>query len=273
MAIYDNALEHWPVAYETRQIPTRHGHTFVVTCGRVDAPALILLHGAGTNSAIWAGDVAAYSRHFRVFAVDLIGEAGKSAPNRPSWKGPAYSEWLEDVLNGLQLNRVTLLGISQGSWTALKYAVSHPERIEKLVLMCPGGIVPDKLSFLVWAIGLSLLGQWGSRRLVKMLYGGQPVPDEVENIVAVFMNSFKARTGILPIFSDDDLQHLTMPTLLLGGGKDALRDLDRIATRMRKFVTHMQVTIMPEAGHVLLNTTDRVLSFLLNDEFVTVRQE
>src|SRR5689334_1051471 len=95
MELYDKALAQWPVPYETQTLATRHGDTFVIACGNKNAPPLILLHGAGTNSITWRSDVTAYSQHYRVYAVDLIGEAGKSAPNRPSWDSPVYAEWLE----------------------------------------------------------------------------------------------------------------------------------------------------------------------------------
>ncbi|HRL14536.1 MAG TPA: hypothetical protein PKX07_21820, partial [Aggregatilineales bacterium] len=102
MATYDAALQNWAVPYTTRRIATRHGSTFVIVSGDESAPPLILLHGAGGNSTIWAGDVGQFCRRYRVYAFDLVGEAGKSAPTRPAWKGPAYSEWLQDVFEGLQ---------------------------------------------------------------------------------------------------------------------------------------------------------------------------
>jgi pimeloyl-ACP methyl ester carboxylesterase len=86
MTLYDTLLDGWPVPYEKLTIPTRHGSTFVITSGEPAAPPLVLLHGAGANSAVWAGDVVEYSRHYRVYAPDLLGEPGKSAP-RPSRLG------------------------------------------------------------------------------------------------------------------------------------------------------------------------------------------
>jgi pimeloyl-ACP methyl ester carboxylesterase len=127
MALYDSWLARWPAPYTTLNVPTRHGSTFVIASGAEAALPLVLIHGAGTNSTMWAGDVADYSRHYRVLAIDLPGEPGKSAPNRPSWDGPAYAEWLEDVLNALPLEAVTIIGLSQGAWTALKFAISHPD--------------------------------------------------------------------------------------------------------------------------------------------------
>lgn len=263
MAIYDDALNHWAVPYETRMIPTRHGEAFVVASGSLLSPAMILLHGAGSSSAIWAADVGDYSPHFRVYAVDLPGEAGKSAPDRPAWDSPAFAEWLEDVFNGLKIEHATLVGISQGAWTALKFATVMPNRVDNLVLIAPGGIVPDRSSFLIRAIVLMMLGQWGIKRMVGDLFGDQPVPDGVIERVVQITAHFKPRIGVLPIFSDEELRCLTMPTLLLGGSKDIMRDLDKIEARLRRFVPRLLVTIIPGGGHALLNTTPAVMRFLL----------
>ncbi len=262
MALYDRALKNWSAAYETRVVPTRHGDTFVIVSGKADAPAMILLHGAGSSSTIWAGDVGDYSRDFRVYAVDLPGEAGRSAANRPAWDSPAFAEWLEDVLNGLKIERVTLVGISQGAWTALKFAVVQPERVNKLVLLAPGGIVPDRASFLPKAIAFMMLGKWGIRRMVNALFGDQAVPDGVTDIVVQITDQFKPRIGVLPIFTDDELRRLTMPVLLLGGTKDIIRDMSKIEARLHGLLPHLTVTIIPGAGHALLHTTDHVMAFL-----------
>lgn len=262
MAFYDSVLEQWPIPYERLSLPTRHGETFVITCGNPAGSPLLLLHGAGTNSAVWAGDVATYGRDHRLYAVDLLGEAGKSAPNRPSWDGPAYVEWLEDVLAALELDKATLVGISQGAWTALKFTVARPERVERLVLICPGGIVPDKFSFLLKAMPLSLLGRWGTKRLAHLIYANQPLPAGTLDATAMVMRHFKARMGILPIFSDEELRRLTMPTLLLGGGRDTLRDNAKIATRLSQHLPALQVTIISKGGHALLNTKGHVMDFL-----------
>jgi pimeloyl-ACP methyl ester carboxylesterase len=262
MAIYDNALKRWPVPYEARTISTRHGDTFVVGSGSKTAPTLILLHGAGGNSMTWAGDVAEYSQQFRVYAVDLPGEAGKSASNRPAWDTPAFAEWLEDVFDGLQIERATLVGISQGAWTALKFATAMPERVEQLVVIAPGGIVPDKASFIIQAIGLSLLGKWGTRRLISSLFGDQKVSDSVISTVTEMSSHFKARLGVLPIFADDDLRRLTMPVLLLGGTKDIMRDVGKIEVRLREFVPQLKVKMIEGGGHALLNTQGYVMEFL-----------
>jgi len=262
MGLYDSTLAHWPVPYETLNIPTRPGKTFVITSGNKSAPPLILIHGAGSNSLIWAEDVIEYSRDYRVFAVDLLGEPGKSAPNRPAWDSLAYVEWLEDLYSALKINKAALIGVSQGGWTALKFAVHKPEHVEKIVLVSPGGIVPDKVTFVLKAIPLSMMGRWGIHHINRILLSGQTIANEVEEALTLMMANYKPRIGRLPIFTDTELQHLKMPILLLMGAQDALRDAEKISARLNKQLAHLLTIIIPNGGHALLNTTRHILPFL-----------
>ena len=262
MAVYESVLVRWPVPYQAQTVSTRHGNTFVIACGEEVASPLVLLHGAGSNSAFWAADAAEYSRQYRVYAVDLLGEPGKSAPNRPAWDGPAYAEWLEDVLDALKADRAIVIGQSQGGWTALKFAVYKPERAAKLALLSPGGVVPDRMSFIARVIPLSFLGKWGARRINRLVLAGQPVPPEVDDAMTLIMTQFKSRIGTLPLFTDDELRRLTMPVLLLMGEKDALRDAGKIAARLGPLVPQLTVTVLPEAGHALTHTAKNISNFL-----------
>jgi pimeloyl-ACP methyl ester carboxylesterase len=259
---YDALLARWPVPCTTLDVATRYGATFVAASGSESAPPLVLIHGAGTNSAMWAGDVGEYSRHYRVYAVDLLGEPGKSAPVRPDWNSPAYAEWLGDVLDALKVKRAILIGLSQGAWTALKFATSRPERVDKLALLTPGGITPDRISFALRAIPLSFMGRWGIERINRMVFGPQPIPAEVNEATTLILTHFKPRIGVLPIFSDEELRRLTMPTLLLIGQGDALRDARKVAERMRKLVPELTAKIIPQAGHALYNTPSHIMPFL-----------
>lgn len=59
-----------------------------------------------------------------------------------------------------------------------------------------------------------------------------------------------------------ELRRLTMPVLLVGGAQDKMRDLGKIAARLGMFVPHLEVTIFPDAGHIVLYTVERIMAFL-----------
>ena len=71
LEVYDQVLALWPQPAEQITIPTRFGETFIIACGMLDKPPLVLRHGTGSNSSLWVADAAVYSPHFRVYAVDL----------------------------------------------------------------------------------------------------------------------------------------------------------------------------------------------------------
>jgi pimeloyl-ACP methyl ester carboxylesterase len=235
MALYDAVLARWPVPYETFNLPTRHGETFIIASGEVSAPPLVLLHGSASNAVSWVGDVPEYSQHFRVYAVDLPGEPGKSAENRPAWDGPGFAEWLEDVLDGLKIQKTALLGISQGGWTALRFATTRPERVTRLVLLAPGGVMPARSSFILKAILLSMLGRWGAERINRIVFGKQTIHPDAVKFMDAILTHFKARIGKEYLFSDDELKHLNMPTLLIGGTEDALIPMESVMPRMQNW--------------------------------------
>jgi len=265
MALYNAVLARWPVAHETFHLPTRHGETFVIASGEPSAPPLVLLHGAVSNAVSWVGDIAAYSSCFRVYAVDLPGEPGKSAQNRPAWEGPAFAEWLEDILDSLKIQKTALLGISQGGWTALKFATCHPNRVSKLILLTPGGILPTRPSFILKAIVFSMFGRWGGERINRMVLGKQAIHPEAVKFMDALMTHFKPRIGREYLFSDDELKRLDMPILLLGGTEDVVHPLEGIAQRLGKFAPRLEATLIQGMGHAVVNMNERVLPFLMQD--------
>lgn len=262
MALYDVALARWPVAHEIFNLPTRHGKTFIIASGEMSAPPLVLLHGAASNAVSWVGDVAVYSSHFRVYAVDIPGDPGKSAQNRLAWDGPGYAEWLEDVLDGLKIQKTALLGLSQGGWLALKFATYCPERVDKMVLLTPGGVMPTRLSFILKAVFFSMFGRRGAEKLNRIVFGKQPIHPEAVKFMNAIMTHFKARIDKEYLFSDDELKRLDMPILLLGGTEDVIRSMGEVVARMEKFAPKVEATLIPHMGHVLINMIERIIPFL-----------
>ena len=262
MALYEAVLAHWPVPCQTFTLPTRHGETFVIASGERSAPPLVLLHGSASNAVSWVGDVVEYSQNFRTYAVDLPGEPGKSAENRPAWDGPGFAEWLEDVLDGLKIQKTALLGLSQGGWTALRFATTRPERVSRLVLLAPGGVRPTRPSFIMKAVILSMAGRWGAERINRIVFGNQSIHPEAVKFMDAIMTHFKPRIDKEYLFSDDELKRLNMPTLLIGGRQDALFPMESITVRMQKLVPQLKAMLIPDMGHALINLAGQIIPFL-----------
>lgn len=260
---YDDALAQWPVRADQLRLPTREGETFVLTCGAEDAPPLLLFHGSGTNTAMWMGDVAMWAKHFHVYAVDMIGEPGHSAPSRPPLDSEAYALWLDDVLEGLGVERAAVVGASLGGWLAVDYATRRPHRVERLALLCPGGIGRQRFGFLVKALLYKPFGQWGMHRTLKAVAGidVRETPEFAEYMALTF-TEFLPRRDRLPVFSDEALRGLTMPVLAIVGAHDAMLDSADTARRLTAAVPHATVTVLPDVAHSIIGQAQPILEFL-----------
>ena len=268
MRLYRQALDGWPVAHSEIVLPTRQGDTFVVACGAETAPPLVLLHGAQSNAASWMFDAAVWSGRFRVYAIDMFGDAGLSAPSRPSLDSDAHALWLDDVLAGLGVTRCSLVGVSLGGWLALDYAARRPDRIERLVLICPAG-VGRQMNFLLRAAPLMLLGPWGYRKVGEMVFGPAPAPADIPEqarplaaLMRLIAREFRPRVVKIPRLDDAALAALPMPILAIVGGKDVMIDSRQTRDRLTRLAPRARVVFLPDGRHYLPGQTGRVLDFL-----------
>ncbi len=265
-ALYRQVLDSWPTPRTELRVPTREGETFVVACGSENAPPLILLHGGQSNACAWMFDAILWSRAFRCYAVDMIGEAGFSAPSRPPLGSEAHALWLDDVLQGLGLQKASFVGGSLGGWLALDYANRRPEAIDRLALLCPAGIGRQK-NFLLKAAPLLLLGPWGARRVRQMVFGrlqGEPPPAlrPFIDMLRLIGRSIRPRIVRIPRLTDAELERLKAPMLVIVGGRDVLIDSEDTRRRLSKWAPHAEVVFLPEAGHVIPGQAARILAFL-----------
>jgi pimeloyl-ACP methyl ester carboxylesterase len=261
-AFYEEVLAQWPVPHERLYIPTSLGDTFVIASGAVSSPPLVLLHGSSSNSAAWMGDVLAYSPCYRTYAIDIPGEPGKSAPARPSLKAEGYVDWLDDLLVALHTEQTAMVGVSLGGWIALQYAIARPERVSKLALLCPGGVTAPRTSWMLRLVVLSLFGERGLAAIKRAMFHDVPISEEVEAFMDLVQAHYNPRIEAPPVFSDRELAQVRMPTLLVAGEKDVAYDSRKTATRLRELLPHFQAVLLPEAGHVLLDTPVHVMPFL-----------
>lgn len=227
---------------------------------------MVLLHGSQANSAAWVPDVPLWSQKFRLFAIDMIGEPGLSAPVRPDLAGDAHALWLDDVLAGLGLSRAAFVGTSLGGWLALDYASRRPAAVQALVLICPGGIGRQK-NFLLKALPLLLLGPWGQRKMRELVFGPAPkvLPEAMQPIAALMDNVAKAitpRVVMMPQLTDNQLAALGMPILAIVGGRDVLLDSVDTRDRLQQNVPHAEICFLDDGYHFLPDQTARIMTYL-----------
>jgi pimeloyl-ACP methyl ester carboxylesterase len=266
-ARYAQFLAYWPVAHEQLKLSTSQGETFVIASGSQGAPAVLLLHGSLSNSSSWMGDIGAWARHFRIYAIDMIGEPGFSAPSRPPLASEAYALWLEDVLAGLGVERAALVGISLGGWLALDFATRRPDRVSALALLCPGGVGKTR-NVRLWVVPLMLLGPWGHKIVLRKLGAGavsenaSPAVQAFGAFMRLIQTSVRPRREPLPRFSDAAMAGLRIPLLAILGARDAILDSEGTRRRLTAKVAQADIRWLPQAGHFLVGHGATIDAFL-----------
>jgi len=262
LSYYETLLLQWYQPSILFTLETTFGETFIIESGREDTPAILLLHGSGSNSAMWIADVKELSETFHVFAIDIIGECGKSSENRPAFKNDNYSNWIFEIIEKLALNRLSIIGCSLGGWIALDFSIKHPERIEKLVLMATAGITQVKLKTIFWIIITSMMGSWGFNKLNKMVYGNLSIDNKTLEFASLVKMNYKPRTDVLPVLTNETLQNIKASTLYIGGENDCFYNSQKTASRLKDNMNNIKCFILKDTGHVLTNQTKNILQFL-----------
>src|SRR5690625_44926 len=106
--------------------------------GSPDKPAAILLHGTGGHWETFAPNLAALSEHFHCVAIDMIGNGFSDKPDF-DYEVPVYVEHVLGVMDHFGMAQANFVAMSLGAWVAATIAVSHPDRVSKVILMSPAG--------------------------------------------------------------------------------------------------------------------------------------
>jgi len=255
----------WPVPAEEKIITTEDfGDTFCLDMGPRTAPPLILLHGSTSNSAAWMGYAPNWAEHFRVLAIDIPGQPGLSSDIRPPLADRSMKQWLNRVIEKLEIGSAFFCGMSLGSWIALEYAIDFSKKVRALCLLTTSGIVPPKTSFFLRILPLFFLGDWGARRINRIVYGPVPADPEAEKFVLLASRHYNPITEKPPLFSDENLTSLNFPLLYVGGTMDALINTRDTAARLSRLMPSAEIKILKDTGHVILDQGDMIRDFFIS---------
>jgi pimeloyl-ACP methyl ester carboxylesterase len=281
LAAYDAALGQWPVPFEELDIPSRFGSTHVIAGGPKDAPPLVLLHGYAATSTMWSPYIVDFTKRFRVYAIDVMGQCGKSVPDEPIRSAADYVEWLSATLDTLHADKVFLVGMSFGATVALTYAMALPQRVQRLVLLSPGGIIlPFSRQFI--ARGM-LMTMFPARAIVNWFMRwmsvednpgdneGRRVGEQVVELMHLGLKHFRfpkeTTRAALPVFSDEQLRSVRVPTFMMIGEREVICDPAKALDRARRLIPDFEGQRVPRASHDMAFTEHglvaaRVLEFL-----------
>ncbi|HSL72582.1 MAG TPA: alpha/beta hydrolase [Longimicrobiales bacterium] len=276
LRLYDAKLACWPVPYEEFDIRTHFGSTHIVAAGDRDAPPLLMLHQGSTPSFTWQPLIAPLAARYRTYAVDTIGDVGKSVladPAQHPMNGEELASWLCQVAALLGIERCDVVAGSYGSWLAVHYATFAPARVRSLVLQVPMALPTWRQTAGVLARLMTMsVGSSPAKleRSLSYMMGDAPVVRELFGDWFTALIPAKCKVRIPPPYpiSISRLESIQMPTLVIMGGSDPLiGDAERAARHALKHIRRVEVEIVSNGTHALHAgqadlVTARMLEFL-----------
>ena len=273
LAAYEAMFALWKVPHDSIEVKTSYGSTHINASGPGHGYPLVLLHGAGLTSTVWFANIAELSAHHRVYAVDTIADAGKSAADRLLTKRVDYANWLREVFDGLNIEKGDLLGHSYGGWLTLNMALAYPERLRKIVLLAPAASFRP-LGFIT---KLTLyLGEFKihppARSMLQVAAAKGTVLEEAFiHHIEMVMRYCRPATSLYPkVYTDEELKQIDHPALLLIGDGEMIYNPQKVIQRAQRWLPDLTAEIIPNAGHLLIMDQPeiinaRILKFLSSD--------
>ena len=187
-----------------------------------------------------------------------------------------FTQWLDELFDTLSLGQnLRIVGYSYGGWVTGNYAVSHPGRLSRVILIAPVFSIQPITKAMVWDMVLGILPFKYTRRcslystwkdlLISGKEGKKIVDDRVEYF-NIAMKSFKFKLGVQPnMLTDTELNKLSMPVLYLIGEHDTVCNPKLAIERLNKVAPEIKTELISGTGHDLMFThTEMVNNTMLN---------
>jgi len=244
----------------------------VLQVGPASGTPIVLLHAIAVSSPAWYPDIAALSASHPVYAVDTITDPGRSTQSTPVRDGADFAAWLAEVLGGLRLSGLHLVGLSYGGWLALNQAHRSPNGIASVISVDPvGALGRAKTSFMIKIVPDSVLALAKSDKAIHRVMGrlnNGVVPEQpLLDLSVAGLRTFAAKQPFPKRLTDEELGRISVPTLVLLCARSPVNDAQRAAHRARRCIAEVEVDVIADSGHMLPvehpeQFTQRVLSFV-----------
>ena len=232
---------------------------------------IIFLHGSGLSHVVWSLTEQFFSnKNFNVLSIDLPGHGNSDGPCLETIE--KIADWLEKVFILLNLEKLIIVGHSQGCLEMLEYSSKYKNRLKKLVFVGGSNKMPVHPDLIDLAKNgdsdaVKLMMKWGYEGSKKFI-GGNPVekiiqsPRDIREILAVDLvacNNYKNGT--------DAAKSIECPSLFIFGSLDKMVKLEA-GIKFSNLVKNSTVHVFEGCGHMIMiekafEMREKIFEFLI----------
>ncbi len=218
-------------------------------------PSILLMHGSGLTHIVWSLHEQFYATQgYNVLSVDLPGHGNSEGPSLKSIE--EISDWIKSLMNVLDINKLIIIGHSQGSLVGIDFAARYPNLINGLVLVAGSYKMPVNQDLINYAEAgdekaVLLMMKWGYEGS-KAFIGGNPVKKiinssrEVREVLAVDLNACNNYKG-----GKESLEKINCSTLWIFGDLDKMVPLE-VGNKMSSMIKNAEKKVINNCGHMII---------------------
>ena len=231
---------------------------------------IIFLHGSGLSHIVWSLVEQFFSnKNFNVLSIDLPGHGNSDGPCLQTIE--EIADWLEKVFIKLKLEKVILVGHSQGCLEMLEYSNKYNNRLKKLVFMGGSYKMPVNQDLIDLAENsdtdaVKLMMKWGYEGSKKFI-GGNPIkriiqsPRDISEILAVDLVACNNYVN-----GSNAVKSIDCPTMFIFGALDKMVNIE-VGKKFANMVDNSTTHIIDGCGHMIMiekafEMREKVLEFL-----------
>jgi 2-hydroxy-6-oxonona-2,4-dienedioate hydrolase len=226
---------------------------------------LLMLHGITGHAEAYVRNLKAHAEHFNVYAIDFIGHGYSSKPEHPL-EIRHYIDQVNHFLDAIGVEKAYFTGESLGGWVTARFAIEHPERVERIVLNTMGGtmanpVVMERLYTLSMEAAKDPSWERVKTRLEWLMADPAMVTDDlIRTRQAIFqqhdwMRACEANMALQDpktrrrnMLTDDDLRSIQAPALVVWTTKDPSGPVDE-GRRIAGLIPNGRLAVIENAGH------------------------
>lgn len=260
LSLYDEKLIDLNIEYQYKIIDSSYGKTNIIITGKSSNPPLIIIHGSNGCAPISLETYPNLSTQYQVFAIDVLAQPNKSAETRLSMKDDSYGKWINEIIQSLNLNNVTLVGFSFGGLVILKTLINKENKIKEVYLASPAYIVngnPLKALFKVFIPMKRYMKTKKMKFLEKFLNELFTDRDEfaIKYLSKVFLN-FNMDFTPVPVITKAEAKEIKTPITLIAAKNDIMFPGEKMLRRTSKIFLSIKKTVLLESSKHVQSKVD-----------------
>ena len=231
---------------------------------------IVFLHGSGLSHIVWSLTEQFFSnKNYNVLSLDLPGHGNSDGPCLDSIE--KIADWLEKVFIELKLDKVIIVGHSQGCLEALEYSYKYKSRLKKIVFVGGSYRMPVNKDLIDLALvgdsdAVKLMMKWSYVKSKKFI-GGNPIeriiqsPRDISEILAVDLIACNKYSN-----GSEASKSINCPTMLILGELDKMVDLE-VGKKFSNLIKNSTTHVINGSGHMIMiekvsEMREKILEFL-----------